>query len=204
MRNELFHCGRRGSGKPIYCGEPTFDQCSVEESKEFFYGREVVKCFLDYGPEPVQEFVRDSLSSRSMLHVLFRKNVSWLYDVRCQVACWRSLEDWLGFYKRAHVIQSFAPTCILCHAESPEARQRLGQLFETASTRFGLRSRPSVLRDVMFHQVPCVARLHIPATSDALTVVDKNDVYLLPERLDELVAGSRHHLPLFLRISSLV
>ena len=81
------------------------------------------------------------------------------------------LEDWLGFYKRAHVNQSFAPTCILCHAESPEARQRLGQLFETASTRFGLRCRPSVLRDVMFHQVPCVARLHIPATSDELTVV---------------------------------
>lgn len=30
-------------------------------------GQEVVKCFLDYGPESVQEFVRESLSSRSEL-----------------------------------------------------------------------------------------------------------------------------------------
>ena len=66
------------------------------------------------------------------------------------------LKDWLGSYKRAHVMQSFAPTCILfisdmvqakddgqrlyrvgtCRAETPEtpeARHRLGQLFETAS-----------------------------------------------------------------------
>ena len=39
------------------------------------------------------------------------------------------------------------------------------------TSRFGLRCGPSVLRDVMFLQVPCVARLHIPTTGEALTVV---------------------------------
>ena len=63
------------------------------------------------------------------------------------------LKDGLGSYKRADVMQSFAPTCILfisnmvqakkrwatlyrvgtCRAETLEAQHRLGQLFETAS-----------------------------------------------------------------------
>ena len=46
------------------------------------------------------------------------------------------------------------------------------------TSRFGLRCGPSVLRDVMFLHVPCVARLHT-ATGEALTVVaQEHAVYI--------------------------
>ena len=47
----------------------------------------------------------------------------------------------------------------------------VGRVGFRPTSRFGLRCGPSVCRDVVFLQVPCVARLHLLAPGEALTVV---------------------------------